>query len=180
MQIRYGGIVQLLARAVQGVSAQLGYLTCRFVKEQNRPNDAPHNAVAVRGVSAHTAQLGNDTHFYCAKVAGKVGMGHQPVDRRAGWCNGVSSTKLRDQTACMLAATGGLRAAQGVSAATAKTVYDKIRRSPERAWDVKTAARNVRQRPRRRWFNGRIQERYRPKVGAYGRRKSQLAPIVST
>ena len=38
----------------------------------------------------HSAELSADPHFYCAKVAGLVGMGHQPVDRRRVVPVGVS------------------------------------------------------------------------------------------
>ena len=76
----------------------------------------------------HTAELSNDPHFYCAKVAGWWVWGIS-LWIGGGWCNGVS-TKVSEQIPRVRDSVGG----EGVNAQTRRAKL-----SAEGVWDVRPA-----------------------------------------
>ena len=77
----------------------------------------------------HSAELSNDPHFYCAKVAGWWVWGIS-LWIGGGWCNAISSTSTRQQIPEVKWPPGG----RGVSAQRITRPFDS-----QRVWDVRPA-----------------------------------------
>ena len=82
----------------------------------------------------HSAELSNDPHFYCAKVAGWWVWGIS-LWIGGGWCNAVSSTKEpSEQRPAVSLARRGKPGGAGVSAQKVNRPYATA--DPQRVWDV--------------------------------------------